>query len=83
MISLDVKSLFTTIPIEVSLNCLETRMSELYYTDFEIKELLSLTRLCVERFTLIFNDKFKKTIRWPRHGQLKLIPPLYHLHALL
>lgn len=60
-LSPDVEFLFTNVPVEEALNCLETRMLVFDYTDFEIRQLLSLTwGKCVEQSIFIFNDKFCK-----------------------
>lgn len=47
MLSFDVNSSFTNVPINSDIRCLEERLPEFHYSNTEITELLSLTILCV------------------------------------
>ena len=58
MLSLDVKSLFTNVPVVGAISCLECRLHEFHYSDIEIREILSLTKLCVENTAFVFNGSF-------------------------
>ena len=58
MLSLDVKSLFTDVPIQGALDCLEKRLREFHYSSTEIEETLSLVHLCVKQTTFVFNGVF-------------------------
>jgi hypothetical protein len=58
MISFDVKSLFTNVPVEGALKCLEIRLREFHFSSIEIVELLRLTRICLEQNTFVFNGTF-------------------------
>ena len=58
MLSLNAKSLFTNVPINGAFYCLKVRLCD--YSDFEIEELIMLTKLCISKATCEFNDKFYK-----------------------
>ena len=45
MLSLDVKSLFTNVPIQGALDCLEKRLREFHYSSIEIEEILDLVKM--------------------------------------
>ena len=58
MLSLDVKSLFTNVPIQGGLDCLEKMLLEFHYSSIEFEEILNLVRLCVRQTAFIFNGVF-------------------------
>ena len=60
MVSFDVKSLFTNVPISGALSCLEKRLKEFHYSAFEIDELITLTRTCLSQTTFSFQGHFYK-----------------------
>ena len=60
MVSFDVKSLFTNVPISGALCCLEKRLKEFHNSAFEIDELKTLTRTCLSQTTFSFQDNFYK-----------------------
>ena len=60
VLSLGVKSLFTNVPIEGCLNCLEKRLREFHYSDVEVKEFVNLTKVCISQTTFVFNDIYYK-----------------------
>ena len=47
MLSFDVKTLFTNVPIEDALNYLVKRLPEFHYSEVEMKEFVSLTKICI------------------------------------
>ena len=71
MLSLDVKSLFTNVPIQgasdcfsnsKSMDCLEKRLCEFHYSSIEIEEILNLVHLCVRQTAFVFNGVFYSQI---------------------
>ncbi|XP_054719035.1 uncharacterized protein LOC129228383, partial [Uloborus diversus] len=58
MASFNVKSLFTNVPVVGALDCLKLRLQEHHFSSFEIEELVSLTRVCLELNTFVFNDTY-------------------------
>ncbi|XP_054710410.1 uncharacterized protein LOC129220094, partial [Uloborus diversus] len=58
MASFDVNSLFTNVPVEGSLLCLKSRLSEFHFTSKEIDELIFLTRICLKQCSFVFNGRF-------------------------
>ncbi|XP_054722649.1 LOW QUALITY PROTEIN: uncharacterized protein LOC129232538 [Uloborus diversus] len=58
MASFDVKSLFTNVPVIGALDCLKLRLQEHHFSSFEIEELVSLTRVCLEQNTFVFNGTY-------------------------
>ena len=59
---LDVKSLFTNIPIQEALDCLEKRLRKFHYSSMEIEEILNLVRLSVSQTTFVFSCVFYSQI---------------------
>ena len=49
MLSLNAKILFTNVPIQGALSCLEKRLREFHYSSIEIEEILSLVHLYVKQ----------------------------------
>ena len=60
MLSLDVKSLFTNIPIEGALCCLEKRLRVFHYSDVEVKEFVNLIKVCISQTIFVFNAEYYK-----------------------
>lgn len=60
MVSFDVKSLFTNVPVQGALDCLKTRLQEFHYSYFEIDNLISLTSTCLSQTTFVFQGNFFK-----------------------
>lgn len=54
MLSLDVESLFTNVPIECGLICLEQRLHESHYSDIEVKEFNNLNKICISQTNFVF-----------------------------
>ena len=60
LVSFNVKSLFTNVPINGTLSFLEKRLKEFHYSAFEITELITLTRTCLSQTTFSFQGYFCK-----------------------
>ena len=63
MLSLEVKSLFTNVPLEGPLICLEKRLHEFHNSDVEVKEFANLTKICFSQTIFVFNDKYYKKLK--------------------
>ena len=77
MLSLDVKSLFTNVPIQGGLDCLEKRLLEFHYSSTEIEKILDLVHLCVRQTAFVFNGVFHSQIEGLEMGS-----PLSHFQSL-
>jgi len=58
MVSFDVESLFTNVPVQGALDYLRKRLHEFHFSSFEIDRLIDLTQVCLQQNTFVFNGKF-------------------------
>ena len=58
MVSFDVTSLFTNVPVEGAIYCFQKRLCEFHFSYFEIEEFTSLTRACLSQNTFAFDGNF-------------------------
>ena len=58
MISFDVVSLFTNIPIVGALDCLLLKLREFHFSDIEVSQLIYLTRICISQSVFLFQGEF-------------------------
>ena len=63
MLSLDVKSLFSNVPIQGVLICLEKRVLEFHYSDVKMKEFVNIAEICISQTTFVFNAKYYKQFK--------------------
>lgn len=60
LVSFDVTSLFPSIPLDVAYDVLEKIFKDNHFNYFEIEELLSLTRLCMQQNVFLYQGAFYK-----------------------
>lgn len=60
MLHLNVKSLFTNVPIEAALSRLKTRLREFHFSCFEVKDFINLTQFCIAQTAFNFDKRFLK-----------------------
>lgn len=63
MISLDVVSLFTNIPIDIALQCIKKKWDQIkIYTELPLEEFLCVTKICLNNAYCNFNNIIYKQI---------------------
>ena len=58
MLSLDVKSLFSNVPVDGALTCFETSLRIFHYSDLKVMEFIKLTKHCTFYTTFEFDGIF-------------------------
>ena len=79
MLFLNVKSLFTNVPIQGALDCLEKMLNKFHYSSIEIEEILSLIHLSIRQTAFVFNGNFYSQIEGLEMGS-PLSPLLYDFY---